>query len=142
MGTVPEGDAERRAIAEAVDWVWQRWQAGQTVEPRSSGRRALEFDGRSITLLWRSSNERLAVFVAGAHYQKQHWFDPALDALTGLASRVALLDERGRVLHGAAPPAGSPETRRLATATGLPWTIVATSGIWTPTCAASRSAAG
>jgi signal transduction histidine kinase len=31
------------------------------------------------------------------------------------------------VLHGAATPAGSPETRRTASATGLPWTVVATS---------------
>ena len=127
LGTVPDDDAERRAIAEAVDWVWQRWQAGQTVEPQSSGRRALELDGRSITLLWRSSGERLAVFVAGAHYQKQHWFDPALNALDRPGVAVALLDERGRVLHGIAPRPGLPDTRRLAKATGLPWTIVATS---------------
>jgi hypothetical protein len=51
LGTVPEEDAERRALAEAVDWVWRRWQPGQTVEPRSSGRRALEFEGMPVTLL-------------------------------------------------------------------------------------------
>jgi signal transduction histidine kinase len=129
LGTVPEEDAERRALAEAVDWVWQRWQAGQTVEPRSSGRRALEFEGVPVTLLWRTSNERLAAFVAGARYQRRHWFEPALSALDrpGIGIGIALLDERDRVLHGAATPAGSPVTRRTASATGLPWTVVATS---------------
>jgi len=127
LGTVPEEDAERQALAEAVDWVWQRWQAGQTVEPRSSGRRALEFEGMPVTLLWRTSNERLAAFVAGARYQRQHWFEPALSALDRPGIGIALLDERDRVLHGAATPAGSPVTRRTASATGLPWTVVATS---------------
>jgi signal transduction histidine kinase len=126
LGTVPEGDAERQALAEAVDWVWQRWRAGQTVEPRSSGRRALEVEGVPITLLWRTSNERLAAFVAGARYQERHWFEPALTALDQPGIGFALLDERGRVLHGAAPLAGSLETRRTASATGLPWTLVAT----------------
>jgi len=127
LGTVPEEDAERQALAEAVDWVWQRWQAGQTVEPRSSGRRALEFEGMPVTLLWRTSNERLSAFVAGARYQRRHWFEPALSALDRPGIGIALLDDRDRVLHGAATPAGSPVTRRLATATGLPWTLVATS---------------
>ncbi len=127
LGTNSEGDAERRALAEAVDLIWQRWRAGQAVESQSSGRRALEFDGRSITLLWRSSGERLAMLVVGARYQQRHWFEPALAALDRPAIGIALLDERGRALHGVAPPTGSPETRRLATATGLPWTIVATS---------------
>jgi signal transduction histidine kinase len=129
LGTAPEEDAERRALAEGVDWVWQRWQAGQTVEPRSSGRRALEIEGEPVTLLWRTSNGRLAAFVAGASYQRRHWFEPALSGLDrpGIGIGIALLDERDRVLHGAAPPAGSPVTRRTASATGLPWTVVATS---------------
>lgn len=126
LGTTPEGDAERQVLAEAVDWVWQRWRAGQTVEPRSSGRRALEIESTPLTLLWRTSNERLAALVAGARYQRRHWFEPALGALDRPGIGIAVLDERGRVLHGAAPPSGSPETRRVASATGLPWTLVAT----------------
>ena len=127
LGTVPEEDTERQALAEAVDWVWQRWRAGQTIEPRSLGRRALEVEGLPVTILWRTSNERLGAFVASAGYQRQHWFEPALAALDRPGIGIALLDERGRALHGGAPRAGSPETRRLATATGLPWTVVATS---------------
>jgi signal transduction histidine kinase len=75
--------------------------------------------------LWRSSNERLATLVAGAKYRERRWLEPALNALDRPGVGFALLDERGRALRGVVPPAGSPETRRLATATGLPWTIVA-----------------
>jgi signal transduction histidine kinase len=127
VGVALEDDAERRATAEAIDWVWRRWQAGQAVEAQSSGRRALEFDGRSIALLWRSSNERLMAFVASPRYQRRQWDDPALSVLALPGVGIALLDDRGRALHGVVSPPGSPDTRRLATATGLPWTIVATS---------------
>ena len=124
LGTKVEDDGVRMALAEAVDWVWQRWRGGQTIEPRSSGRRSLEIDGTPVTLLWRTSNERLAAFVAGTKYQQQHWFEPALAALDRPGIGIALLGERERVIHGSAPAAGSPESRRLASATGLPWTIV------------------
>ena len=126
LGTDSEENAESQALAEAVEWVWQRWQAGQTVEPRSSGRRALEIEGVPVTLLWRTSNERLAAFVAGASYQRRHWFEPALSAIARPGIGITLLDERDRVLHGAVPPAGSPVTRRTASMTSLPWTLVAT----------------
>jgi signal transduction histidine kinase len=125
LGTKVEDDGARMALAEAVAWVWQRWRGGQIIEPRSSGRRALEFEGMPVTLLWRTSNERLSAFVAGASYQRRHWFEPALSALDRPGIGMALLGERGRVIHGSAPASGSPETRRLASATGLPWTIVA-----------------
>ena len=127
LGTGPENDAERRTTAEAVDWVWQRWRAGQTVEPRSSGRRALEIEGTPVTVLWRASDDRLSVLVASARYQQRRWFEPTLAALDRPSVGIALVGEGAHVLHGAAPAAGSPETRRLASATGLPWNVVATS---------------
>jgi len=122
-----EDDAERRALAEAVDWVWQRWRAGRTVEPRSSGRRALEIEGAPITVLWRASDERLAAFVAGAPYQRRHWFEPALSALDRPGIAIGILGASDHLLHGTAPPARSPATRRTASATGLPWNLVTTS---------------
>ncbi len=125
LGTDSEGDAERRALAEAFDWVWQRWRAGQTTDSRSSGRRAFEVEGEPVTVLWRASSGRLAVLVAGARYQERRWFEPALAALDRPGIAIALLDEGAHVLHGAAPAVGSPATRRPTSATGLPWTIVA-----------------
>ena len=125
LGAGSGADGERVALAEAVDWVWQRWRAGQTVEPRSSGRRTLEVEGVPVTVLWRASSDHVAALVAGAQYQRQRWFDPALAALDRPGISVTLLGEKDRVLFGTAPQADSPGTRRLASTTGLPWTVVA-----------------
>ena len=65
--------------------------------------------------------------VASARYQQRRWFEPTLAALDRPSVGIALVGEGAHVLHGAAPAAGSPETRRLASATGLPWNVVATS---------------
>jgi signal transduction histidine kinase len=53
------------------------------------------------------------------------WFDPALSALDRPGVGIAVLDDRGRALCGVVSPPGSPDTMRLAAATGLPWTVVA-----------------
>ena len=125
LGTAINDDAERRAIAEAVDWLWRRWRAGPLVDSGPSGRRALDGGTSPVTVLWRASNERLTALVAGAAYQRKNWFEPALAALDRPGVGIAILDERDRVLHGSAPRAEQPQTRRLAAATGLPWTVVA-----------------
>ena len=126
LGKDADDDAEREALAEAVGWVWQRWQAGQANDPGSTGRRLIDVHGLPVTVLWRASPGRLASLVASARYQRQHWFEPALEALDRPGIGIALLDEQGRVVHGAALPARAPEARRVASATGLPWTVVAT----------------
>jgi len=73
--------------------------------PGVDGSRLIDVHGLPVTVLWRASPGRLASLVASARYQRQHWFEPALDALDGPASGIALLDEQGRVVHGAALPA-------------------------------------
>ncbi len=126
LGKNREDDPEQRALAEAVGWLWQRWRAGQAVEPLAAGRRALEIEGMPVTLLWRVSGERLAAFVASARYQRRHWFEPAIAALERPGVAFALLDERDQAVHGRGPAPGAPRTLLAASTTGLPWTLVAT----------------
>jgi signal transduction histidine kinase len=126
VGRPIEADADRQAVADAVDWIWRRWKAGPLVDSGFSGRRALDGGTSPVTVLWRASNERLAALVVGARCQRQSWFEPALAALDRPGIGIAILDERDRVLHGRAPRAEQSQTRRLAAATGLPWTVVAT----------------
>jgi signal transduction histidine kinase len=125
LGQPRDDDAERRAIADAVEWLWRRWKTGALVEVGSSGRRTLDSETSPVAILWRASDGRLAALVAGLRYQQQHWVEPALAALERPGVGFAILDERERVVHGAAPLAGQPQTRRPASATGLPWTVVA-----------------
>ena len=125
LGRPVEADADQQAVADAVDWVWRRWKAGPLVDSGSSGRRALDGGASPVTVLWRASSEHLAALVVGARCQRQNWFEPALAALDRPGIGIAIIDERDRVLHGSAPRAEQPQTRRLAAATGLPWTVVA-----------------
>jgi signal transduction histidine kinase len=124
LGRPVEADPDRRAIADAVEWVWRRYSTGQLAESSSAGRRAVNGDS-PVAILWRGSNERLTALVAGARYQQQKWFEPAFASLDRQGIGIAILDDHGRWLHGAAPLAGQPQTRRLSSATGLPWTVVA-----------------
>lgn len=123
----PARETERQALAEAVDWFWQSWRAGRTVEPGSSGRHCVSALGTSATVVWRASHDRATAFVADPHYQQSHWFQPALGNLESTGVRMAILDGKGSLLFGQAPAEGVPETRRAASITGLPWTLVVTS---------------
>jgi len=127
LGRPVEVDPDRQAVADGVDWVWRRWKAGPLVDSGSSGRRALGPDPAPVVILWRASNERLAALVVGKQYQQHNWFDPAIGALDRPGIGIAILDDKDRVLHGSAPLAEQPQTRRLAAATGLPWTVIAAS---------------
>jgi signal transduction histidine kinase len=127
LGRPVEADADRQAVADAVDWIWRRWNSGQLIDAGSSGRRVFDNGASPAVILWRASDERLAALVVGARYQRQSWFEPALAALDRPGIGIAILDDKDRVLHGSAPLAEQPQTRRLAAATGLPWTVVAAS---------------
>jgi signal transduction histidine kinase len=127
LGRPVEVDPDRQAVADGVDWVWRRWKAGPLVDSGSSGRRVLGPDPAPVVILWRASNERLAALVVGTRCQGRSWFEPALAALDRPGIGIAILDDKDRVLHGSAPLAEQPQTRRLAAATGLPWTVVAAS---------------
>jgi len=120
----PEGATEGEALAEAVDWLWQSWRSAHTVEPGSSGRRSLDHEGMAVTVVWHASSDRLTALAAGPSYQRTTWLEPAIRSVQQPGARIALVDTEGNVVHGQRSPAGSPESLRVASATGLPWTVV------------------
>ncbi len=122
----PDRDSARRAMADAVAWLWQSWRSARIVEPGSSGRHCPGGPGSSVTVIWRASADRVAALAAGPAYQRSHWFGPAMKLLQDSGVRAAVLGRDGRALYGAAPPADVPQTRREASANGLPWTLAIT----------------
>jgi two-component system phosphate regulon sensor histidine kinase PhoR len=120
----PAGTTGGEALAEAANWLWRSWRAGHTVEPGSSGRRSLDHEGTTTTVAWQATNDRLVALAAGPEYQRSRWIEPALESVGLLGVRVAVVGSSGSVVHGQRPPDGSPLTRRFASATGLPWTVV------------------
>ena len=121
----PQADSDlcRRALAEAVRWLWRTRQSTGDSEPDASGRKSLRLDGTPIAVLWRESGGRLAAVVAGPGYQKSLWFDPLFRGADLSRVRVSLLDSAGASAYGDQAHS-SPKTMRAASATGLPWDVV------------------
>jgi signal transduction histidine kinase len=120
----PQSATEDEALARAVSWLWQSWRAGQTVEPGSSGRRSLDFEGTSVTVAWQASGERLTALAADPSYQRTRWLEPAIGSVQEPGVRIAIEDAEGRTIHGQKSLDASSESARLASATGLPWKVV------------------
>ncbi len=121
-GAEPVAEAGRQALADAVGWLWQHWQATRGLEP-DSGRRSLRFQDVTVAVLWQGSSDRLAALVTGPRYQQAQWFDPLFrgSGLTGV--QVSFRDMGGIPLYGSEPAEGLPRTLRSTAATGLPWDI-------------------
>ncbi len=124
LGAGPEGTAEGEALAQAVDWIWQSWRSGNTVERGSSGRRSLDYQGTAVAVAWNASGDRLAALAADPSYQRKRWLEPAIGSVEESGLRITIADAEGRTIHGQRSPDSSSESLRVASATGLPWTVV------------------
>jgi signal transduction histidine kinase len=124
LETGPEGPTEGEALARALDWLWQSWRSGHPIEPGSSGRRSLGLDGTSVTVLWNATHDRLTALAADPSCQRTRWLEPAVDSIQPHGVRIAVLDAEGDLLHGERSSDPASESTRLASATGLPWTVV------------------
>ena len=118
---------ERGAMTETVAWLWDEWPRMREGTISSSGRRSLRAEDTPVLVLWHSTPDRLAAFVAGPT-QLQTWIAPveALAAQSGVRFRLA--DDRGQVVLG---PSGDGPARPVAMnplAAPLPWTIHVWSG--------------
>ena len=123
LSQAPGSDAEQRALADAVIWLWENRQAIAGVERVSAGRRSLRLQGMPVTILWRQSKEGLAAVVAGPGHQRSRWFDPLPGGADFSGVRVAVRDSDKALVYGSEPAAASPVASRLASVTGLPWDI-------------------
>jgi len=100
----PEGMTEGEALARAVDWLWQSWRSGQTVEPGSSGRRSLDYGGTSVTVVWNASGDRLSALAADPSYQRRRWLEPAIGSVEEPGVRIAIAYAEGEAVHGQRSP--------------------------------------
>ena len=123
LGEEPKSNTGQQALADAVEWLWQNRQAIGNVEQGSSGRRSFRSHGTSVVVFWRVSNDWLAAIVAGPGYQQSQWFDPLFGSPDFSGVRVGISDSDGALVYGNELTNGIPATKRLASATGLPWDI-------------------
>jgi signal transduction histidine kinase len=108
------GPADGLRLAQAVEWLWSKWQ--RMPAERSRGRESIRLDDTQFTILWEGSPERLTAFVGGPAYVEHQWLGKLAPVLERQHVRVALRDPASR-------PVSTLETRRAAGETGLPWTV-------------------
>jgi signal transduction histidine kinase len=108
-------DADQLALAAAVEWVYQRWQADRD----SSGRQFLTLEGRPVMVVWRATAAKLRAAAASPRT-----VNAALDLVVrDPRVSIALSDAAGLPVLGR--PATHPRVQvvRVAAESGLPWTL-------------------
>lgn len=111
---------EQRALAAAAEWFSHN-------AASSSGRRVLSFDAVSIAIIWQQRGTN-SVGVAVPPATVSSWLSAAAAPYPADAVRLTLLDERGQLAAGIAASNAPRIARRSAADTGLPWTVVLTTG--------------
>ena len=107
------------ALAEATEWVSEQWNSHQLAP---AGRRSLNVDAGRAFLVWRSSATEVVGILAGPGYLRDRWLTEMTSLLETRRARVAMTTPEGASFLGSLEAADRPAVR-LASATGLPWTI-------------------
>ncbi|AMY12687.1 Sensor histidine kinase YycG [Luteitalea pratensis] len=125
-GEEPPAMAEREALSDAVDWLWQEWRRGALT---SAGRVVRRHGSTDVTVLWQpgaaagpGQGDRVVGLVAGPRFLAREWVRSL--APVGLLD-VAFVNPDPQVPR-AAPAAAASALRRSAADTGLPWTLILT----------------
>ena len=127
LGQSDEGERGRLALSDAVERLWEQWQAQRASDRPIAATAVLRLHDRCLTILSHEAGESMAAFIAGPQYIETQWLTAATGALKDEDHRVYLIDTDGNAVN-AQPPAGSGRrTLRLSSDTGLPWTIVVVS---------------
>jgi signal transduction histidine kinase len=117
----PDPDFVPQALAEAVSWIWESWKSSEIGAQSPTGRRSLRFQDKSVIVLWKESESRLAAAIAGPRYQQRRWFDPLFKSADFSSVHVSLSDKEGTVVYGNDRNEDIPSTSRAALISGLPW---------------------
>jgi signal transduction histidine kinase len=119
----PPADAGDRysglALAAAVEWLWDEWQAIRRGEAGAKGRRSVWAVERGMLVAWTGTRDRVVALVAGPSYLESQ----LRAAWQQLGVTLLLADADGHVVRqGATVPSQFQAVRSMAD-TGLPWTI-------------------
>jgi signal transduction histidine kinase len=124
LGPARRPDANAKALAAAVDWLYRQWTGAVGGELSPNGARSLTTDGTMVTVVWGSAGQRLAAFAGGQEHLEKEWLEKARKA--ALPAEVSLLATPDRGASRSSAAAETVVVRRRAADTGLPWTVVTT----------------
>lgn len=122
-----EGEREQLALSDAVERLWEQWQAARANDRPIAGTAVLRLHDRCLTILSHQAGESMAAFIAGPQYIETQWLAAAARALQDENQRVYLMDASGNAVNAQPPAESGRRTLRLSSDTGLPWTVVVVS---------------
>jgi signal transduction histidine kinase len=101
----------------ATEPLFKEWENSRNDPDSFSGLRLLGPEDGSAILIWRSTEERIVIFMATSDLVEQSWLAELRPLLDSQAVILTLLDARSHTEEG------SSQTVRTASDTGLPWTL-------------------
>jgi signal transduction histidine kinase len=127
LGAVEEDAGGQLAVSEAVEWLWGQWQGARAGYRPVTDTTVVRLHDRCLTILAQNAGESLTALVAGPRFVETQWLSAATRAIRDESLRVHLLDGSGNTVSGQAQAISGRRTLRLASDTGLPWTVVVSS---------------
>ncbi len=124
IGQPDERERDQLALSDAAQRLWERWQASRAGDGRQPEATVLRLYDRCLTVLAQDSGETMAALIAGPQYLETHWLFAAARAIRDPNLRVYLKDAAGHTVNALTPADAGRRTVRLASDTGLPWTVV------------------
>ena len=124
LGAVEQDAGDQLAVSEAVEWLWGQWHAARASAQPVADTSVVRRHNRPLTILARHAGESLTALIAGPRFVETEWLSAATRAIRDTSVRVDLLDGSGNTASGQAEAVSGHRTLRLASDTGLPWTLV------------------
>ena len=118
--------AEKLAMADGVEALWNEWQHFRSGTGSRKGRRSLWLRDQPVLVVWDSTPRHLVALVAGRQYIEQQIRTLMATGLARRTLELALVDAEGHAVLGRVPPPGAPRARRPAAELRLPWSLYLT----------------
>ena len=120
------GQPGRLALSAAAEWLWQQWQKARSGNDSVAGTMTVRLRDRCMTILSNTTPEGLTALIAGPQYMEAEWLLPATKTISAEQVSIALRDADGNPVNVPEPVASGRRSVRLASDTGLPWTVLVT----------------
>jgi signal transduction histidine kinase len=114
---------DRLSLSAGAESVWGDWQDSALEQENRRGQRTLWVHDRSVLLLWRASQQKLALAVVGPQYLESQWLGRLSALRTTQAVEFALTDAAGHRVLGPLNGTAQRQAVRTASHTRLPWTV-------------------
>jgi signal transduction histidine kinase len=125
LGLAGIADPDRLTLSAGVDWLWQEWQKARLNGASVPDTTTVRLVSRSLTILSRTTPDGLSALIAGPRYVETQWLLPVEQAIPTKGVSILLRDSAGNSVNTRMPVESGRPSIRLASDTGLPWTVAA-----------------